>query len=106
MANEVGANPIEALEGGELAEALAESMAGLADMFEFLMEDAETVANRSEVESALRAYKEEHAQTLIDAQEHGMSLANNIQAGASETAVNDLESAEMYESLWDLAINF
>lgn len=106
MAGEVGANPIEALEGGELAEALAESMAGLADMFDLIMEDAESVAQRDEVESALRAYKEEYSQTIIDAQEHGMGLAHNIQAGAGQTAINDLESAEMYESPWDLAINF
>ncbi|WP_150250413.1 hypothetical protein [Nocardiopsis deserti] len=71
MAGEAGANPIEALEGGELAEALAEAMAGLADMFDLIMEDAETVAQRDEVSSALRAYKEEYAPTLVEVQEHG-----------------------------------
>ncbi|MFE6450398.1 hypothetical protein [Nocardiopsis dassonvillei] len=106
MAGEAGANPIEALEGGELAEALAEAMAGLADMFDLIMEDAETVAQRDEVSSALRAYKEEYAPTLVEVQEHGLQLANNIQAGASETALNDLESAEEYNTPWDLNVNF
>jgi hypothetical protein len=106
MAGEAGANPIEALEGGELAEALAEAMAGLADMFDLIMEDAETVAQRDEVSSALRAYKEEYAPALVEVQEHGLQLANNIQAGASETALNDLEAAEEYSTPWDLNVNF
>ncbi|QUX31121.1 hypothetical protein KGD83_11880 [Nocardiopsis akebiae] len=106
MAGEAGANPIEALQGGELAEALAEAMAGLADMFDLIMEDAETVAQRDEVSSALRAYKEEYAPTLVEMQEHGLRLANNIQAGASETALNDLEAAEHYDTPWDLDVNF
>lgn len=54
MSGEAGANPIEALQGGELAETLAEAMAGLADMFDLIMEDAETVAQRDEVSSAMR----------------------------------------------------
>ncbi|WP_017569956.1 hypothetical protein [Nocardiopsis halotolerans] len=106
MADEAGANPIEALEGGQLAEALAEAMAGLADMFDLIMEDAETVAHEDGVESALRSYKEEYAPTIVEVQEHGLQLANNIQAGASETALNDLEAAETYNTPWDLDVNF
>lgn len=106
MSGEAGANPIEALEGGELAETLAEAMAGLADMFDLVMEDAETVAQREEVSSALRAYKEEYSPAIVEAQEHGLQLANNIQAGASQTALNDLEAAQEYDTPWDLDVNF
>lgn len=102
MSGESGGNPIEGFEGAELAAALAESMAGLADMFDLIMEDAETVAHRDEVSSALRAYKEEYGPALIEVQEHGLQLAENIQAGASEIARNDQEAAERYETPWDL----
>jgi hypothetical protein len=106
MAEEAGANPIEALEGGELAEALAEAMAGLADMFDLIMEDAESVANRDEVQAALRSFKEEYSPAIVEVQEHGLQLAGNIQAGAAEVAVNDLQAASEYETPWDLEINF
>ena len=106
MAEEAGANPIEALEGGELAEALAESMAGLADMFDLIMEDAESVANRDEVKAALRTFKEEHSSAIVDVQEHGLRLASNIQVGAGRVAENDLQAASEYETPWDLEINF
>lgn len=102
MSGESGGNPIEGYEGAELAEALAESMAGLADMFDLIMEDAETVATRDEVSSALRAYKEEYGPALIEVQEHGLQLAENIQAGASEIARNDHEAAGDYDTPWDL----
>ncbi|MCY9786317.1 hypothetical protein KIK06_20700 [Nocardiopsis sp. EMB25] len=108
MSTEAGANPIEAMEGGEYAETLAAAMAGLADMFDLLMEDAEAAAGHTDVVAGFRTFKEEFAQDLIDVQEHGLSLANNIQAGASEIARNDLEGAEDYNSAWDarLEINF
>ncbi|WP_370012849.1 hypothetical protein UIS43_07210 [Nocardiopsis sp. LDBS0036] len=102
MSGGSGGNPIEGYEGAELAAALAESMAGLADMFDLVMEDAEAVAHRDEVSSALRAYKEEYGPTIVEVQEHGLQLAENIQAGASEIARNDQESAEHYETPWDL----
>ena len=105
MSGEAGGNPIEGYQGGELAAALAESMAGLADMFDLIMEDAETVARRDEVSSALAAYKEEYSQAIIDVQRHGLQLAENIQAGAGEIAKNDLESADDYQTPWDLGVD-
>ncbi|MEV2279395.1 hypothetical protein AB0I72_27845 [Nocardiopsis sp. NPDC049922] len=105
MSGESGGNPIEGYEGAQLAEALAESMAGLADMFDLIMEDAETVAQRDEVSSALRAYKEEYGPAIVEVQEHGLQLADNIQAGASEIARNDQEAAGDYQTPWDLGVN-
>ena len=110
MSGEAGGNPIEGYQGGELASALAESMAGLADMFDLIMEDAETVAQWSEVSAALAMYKEEYSQVIIDAQEHGLQLAENIQEGSRGLAENDLESADDFKTPWDqgmdLQINF
>ncbi|MEY9215023.1 hypothetical protein NI17_016935 [Thermobifida halotolerans] len=110
MSDEAGGNPIEGYEGAELAEALAESMAGLADMFDLIMEDAETVVRRDEISAALRVYREEYGPALVEVQEHGLQLAENIKAGASEIALNDYEAAENYSTPWelgmDLQINF
>ncbi|WP_026128967.1 MULTISPECIES: hypothetical protein [Nocardiopsis] len=105
MPNEAGGNPIEGYQGGELAGALAESMAGLADMFDLIMEDAETVAQRDEVSSALATYRDEYRQVIIDAQEHGLQLAENIQAGAREIAENDWESSNDFKTPWDLGVD-
>lgn len=105
MSGEAGGNPIEGYQGGELAGALAESMAGLADMFDLVMEDAETVAQRDVVSSALAAYKEEHSQAIIDAQEHGLQLADNIQAGAGEIAETDWDSSDDFKTPWDLGVD-
>lgn len=105
MSGEAGGNPIEGYQGGELASALAESMAGLADMFDLIMEDAETVAQWSEVSAALAAYKDEYRQAIIDAQEHGLQLANNIQEGSKKIAENDWESADDFKSPWDLGVD-
>ncbi|MES0835715.1 hypothetical protein [Nocardiopsis tropica] len=105
MSSETGGNPIEGYEGAQLAEALAESMAGLADMFDLIMEDAETVAQRDEVSSALRAYKDEYGPAIVEVQEHGLQLAENIQAGASEISRNDQESAGDYKTPWDLGVD-
>ncbi|MEV2278394.1 hypothetical protein AB0I72_22680 [Nocardiopsis sp. NPDC049922] len=101
MSSEAGANPIEAMEGGEYAQTLAAAMAGLADMFDLLMEDAEAGAGHSDVMAGFRKYRDEYGQDIVDVQQHGLSLADNIQAGASEVARNDLESAEEYDTPWE-----
>ncbi len=96
MTNGVGGNPNEGLQDGQNAEALASAMAGLADMFDLVVEDAVSVAGEDDVEAAYRAFKERHFQDFLDVQEHGLQLADNIQAGASEIALNDLENAEEF----------
>ncbi|MFI6578087.1 hypothetical protein ACIBFB_20040 [Nocardiopsis sp. NPDC050513] len=98
---EAGGNPIDGLQGGERAEALATAMAGIADMFEFLTDDAAGSAGHDDVSAGYRALKERHSQDFVDIQAHGIQLANNIQAGAGEIALNDVESAESYETPWD-----
>lgn len=92
--SESGANPIEAMEGGEYAEALAAAMAGLADAFDILLGDAVSACGHQDVRTGFTTFREEADQALIDLQEHGLALANNIQAGAGEVARNDLDSAE------------
>ncbi|WP_017610727.1 hypothetical protein [Nocardiopsis xinjiangensis] len=100
MSNEAGGNPIEGMQGGEYAETLAAAMAGLADGFDLLMEDAESAAGNEDVRAGFRTFKEEASQSLIDVQEHGMTLAHNVQAGAGEIAQNDLDNAEGFEHPW------
>ncbi|MFI6575641.1 hypothetical protein ACIBFB_07550 [Nocardiopsis sp. NPDC050513] len=101
MSTEAGGNTIEAMEGGEYAETLAAAMAGLADTFDILMEDAESASGHEDVRAGFRALREEAAQALIDVQEHGLSLADNIQAGSGRIAVNDLDSARDYDHPWE-----
>lgn len=99
---EAGGNPIELMQGGVYAETLASSMAGLADMFELLVDDAAGSAGNDDVAAGYRALKERHSQDFIDVQAHGLQLAENIQAGARNIALNDVESADEYDTAWDL----
>jgi hypothetical protein len=99
---EAGGNPIEGMQGGEYAETLASAMAGLADMFDLVVDDAGSSAGNDDVAAGYRALKERHSQGFIDVQAHGLQLAENVQAGASGIALNDVESAEEYDTAWDL----
>ncbi|WP_017569576.1 hypothetical protein [Nocardiopsis halotolerans] len=101
MTTEAGGNPIEGMEGGEYAETLAAAMAGLADAFDLLMEDAESMSGHEDVRAGFSAFKEENAQALIDIQALGLTLANNVQAGAGEIARNDLDSSEDFDHPWE-----
>ncbi|GAB2519609.1 hypothetical protein [Nocardiopsis aegyptia] len=85
---EAGGNPIEGMEGGEYAETLASAMAGLADMFEFITDDAAGSAGHEDVAAGYRAFNERHTRDFIDVQAHGMQLADNIQEGAGQIDIN------------------
>ncbi|WP_285733529.1 hypothetical protein [Nocardiopsis sp. ATB16-24] len=101
MTNEAGANPIEAMQGGEYAETLASAMAGIADMFDLIMEDAKTASGHPNVALGFGLFKNDMQPIFQEVQDHGLQLAENIQAGAGETALNDLESAEEYDTPWE-----
>ena len=101
MSDGTGANPIEAMQGGEYAEALATAMAGLADMFDMLVDDAATDAGHDDVASGFRSFKENHSQDFIDVQNHGLDIADHIQDGAAHTAETDVESQEDFERPWE-----
>lgn len=101
MSGEAGANPIEAMEGGEYAETLASAMAGIADMFDLLMEDAKTASGNRDVSLGFDLFKHDMYPIFQDVQEHGLQLADNIQAGASEIALNDVEVADEYDTPWE-----
>lgn len=100
MSSEAGGNPIEGMQGGEYAETLAAAMAGLADTFDLLMEDTERASGHEDVKAGFGTFKESTAQALIDIQRLGLTLADNIQAGAGEIARNDLESSENFDHPW------
>ncbi|WDZ91299.1 hypothetical protein [Nocardiopsis sp. HUAS JQ3] len=101
MTNEAGGNPIEGMRGGEYAETLAAAMAGLADAFDLLMEDAESASGHDDVRAGFSTFKENTAQALIDVQALGLTLADNVQAGAAEIAQNDLDSSEDFDHPWE-----
>ncbi|NYH52437.1 hypothetical protein HNR06_002026 [Nocardiopsis arvandica] len=101
MTTEAGGNPIEGMQGGEYAETLAAAMAGLADAFDLLMEDARGAAGHDDVRAGFGTFKEDTAQALIDVQALGLALADNVQSGAAEIARNDLDSSEGFDHPWE-----
>ncbi|MFJ9555495.1 hypothetical protein ACIRPH_16895 [Nocardiopsis sp. NPDC101807] len=100
MSTEAGANPIEAQQGGELAETLAEAMAGIADMYDHLLDDARARTKNSDVSNGFNVFKNSTYQSFIDVQNHGIQVANNIQSGAGSIAEADWENAEDFSQTW------
>lgn len=96
---EAGANIWAALEKGEQAEVLAESMVGLEDTFELLMEELKSKSGWM-ISSGYSAFKQDLQPEIRKIQENGLQLANNIQAGASGIAENDYESSDDYVEAW------
>lgn len=100
MGEGTGANPIEAQQGGELAETLASAMAGIADMYDQLLDDARARTKNSDVANGFNLFKNATYQSFIDVQEHGLALANNIQDGAGSIAQQDWESSQDFSETW------
>lgn len=96
---EAGANIWAALEKGEQAEVLAESMVGLEDTFELLMEELKSKSGWM-ISSGYSTFKQDLQPEIRKVQENGLQLANNIQAGASGIAENDYESSDDYVEAW------
>lgn len=97
---EAGVNPFEGMAAGERAEALAGAMAGLSDMFDHLVGEAISAAENWNVQNGYRTFLNRHLDHIIDVQEHGMQLAENIQSGVSSIAENDVKNAEEYTAPW------
>lgn len=100
MSDGTGANPIEAKQGGELAETLAGAMAGIADMYDQLLDDARARTKESDVANGFNLFKNSTYQSFIDVQEHGLALANNIQEGAGRIAQEDWENSQNFSETW------
>ncbi|MEY9214361.1 hypothetical protein NI17_020190 [Thermobifida halotolerans] len=99
MGNEAGANPQEAASKGEAAEEMANAMAGLADTFEDLITEVRDAASIY-VHNGYSRFRDDHYDSIKKVQDHGMTLANNIQAGAGEAALTDLDASGGYQGAW------
>lgn len=109
MTDGVGANPIEAQQGGERAETLANAMAGIADMYDELCDDARARTHNSDIANGFNLFKNSTYQTFIDVQEHGVAIADRIQEGAGSIAQEDWENSQNFQETWagleDLNVN-
>lgn len=95
---EVGANTWAAAEKGARAEAMAEAMVGLEETFTMLMDDL--AGYTGWISSGYVAVRDELQPEVHKVQQNGISLANNIQAGAAEIAQNDYEAGDEFAGAW------
>ncbi|MFD3684050.1 hypothetical protein ACFWTE_04390 [Nocardiopsis sp. NPDC058631] len=101
MSNGTGANPIEAQQGGELAETLAQAMAGIADMYDFLLDEARAKTKNTDASNGFNVFKNLTYQSFIDVQTHGIQISNNIQSGAGSIAETDWKNSEDFSQAWN-----
>ncbi|WP_083947947.1 hypothetical protein [Thermobifida cellulosilytica] len=99
MGNEAGANPGAAAAKGATAEEMAEAMAGLADTFDDLITEVRAAAG-SYVAAGYSRFRDDHYDSIKKVQDHGLTLADNIQAGAAEAALTDLDTSDGYQGAW------
>ncbi|WDZ88841.1 hypothetical protein [Nocardiopsis sp. HUAS JQ3] len=90
------------------AEAMANAMAGLSDMFDHLMEEARSRSEHARMRTGYAVFLDKYVDHIAEVEENGLRLAENIQAGVAEAAETDLRSAEDYSHAWpDMrSINF
>jgi len=100
VSDEVGVNVVAGMSKGEAAEELAEAMAGLNDTFETMLEDVRSPTAEFPVRQGYDKFLEKMSPFMADLERHGLRLAENIQAGASEAAQNDYESSQEFEGAW------
>ncbi|MFD6099191.1 hypothetical protein ACFVWN_27610 [Nocardiopsis flavescens] len=95
---EVGANTWAAAEKAVQAEAMAEAMVGLEETFTMLMDDL--AGYTGWISSGYVAVRDDLQPEVHKVQQNGISLANGIQAGASEIALNDYEAGDRFSEAW------
>ncbi|WP_435107742.1 hypothetical protein [Nocardiopsis synnemataformans] len=92
--HEAGVNPYDAYGIGSNAEAYASGFIGLGEDFNEVLLSAKSACAPDPQVTGWSAYGEEQAEAMAKVENHGVSLAENVQAGASEAAATDHSSAE------------
>ena len=100
MPEEVGVQTDLGFQSGLDAEAMANAMAGLSDMFDHLIEEARSRAEHARMRTGYSAMFDKYVDHVSEVEDNGLRLAENIQAGVSESAETDLKSAEDYANAW------
>lgn len=92
----VGVNPDDAHAGGS---ASAEAAARLRDLpadFDEAIQAAKSAVRPTPGITGWDSFGSDHEQHMVDVKEHARTLAENIQDGAYEAAITDLEAAEEF----------
>lgn len=84
------------LRGRQDAEAYASGFVGLGEDFNAALDTAKAACDHEPEVSGWDAYGEEQAAAIAKVEDHGVSLAENIQGGASDIAATDEENSETY----------
>lgn len=97
--HEIGVNPHDAYGAGADAEQYAAGFNGLHADFNDVLEAAETACADDPEVTGWSAYGMEQAEAIAEVEAHGVSLAENVQGGASEAANTDAQASEGFEAV-------
>lgn len=97
MADSIGANPEEAHAGGSASAEAAARLRDLPDDFDDAVQQAKNAATPAPGVSGWSSFGNEHTDHMADVRKHARDLAENIQSGAWDAAVSDLEAAEEFQ---------
>ncbi|MGW5880140.1 hypothetical protein ACWFMI_26690 [Nocardiopsis terrae] len=97
--HELGVNVVEAYGSGQDAEAYASGFVGLGSDFDAALQTAKIACKHDPKVSGWEAYGEEQAAAIAKVEDHGLSLAENIQGGAADVAATDQEASETYNAI-------
>ncbi len=97
--NTVGVNVEDAHGAGGAAGRYAAGFNGLHADFNDVLQSAEDACKDDPQVTGWSTYGSEQAGVIAEVEEHGVSLAENVQGGAAGAANSDAESGELYESV-------
>ncbi|WP_306370669.1 hypothetical protein [Nocardiopsis sp. CC223A] len=92
--HEVGVNARDAYQSGNTAESYAADFIGLGEDFKAVLDAAKSACDHEPEVTGWEAYGEEQAEAIAKVEEHGLSLAENVQAGAAEASHTDVDSGD------------
>ncbi|WP_116245489.1 hypothetical protein [Nocardiopsis sp. FIRDI 009] len=92
----VAANPEDAHAGGSASAEAAARLRDLPTDFDEAIQAAKSAVSPAPGITGWSSFGADHEHHMMDVKEHARTLADNIQAGAYEAAVTDLEASEEY----------